>query len=93
MRALTQFGFGNAGMHAQDFQSPGKAILLGVKPNRVDLLTGISGVTFEEAWAARTKGELEGIPAQFIGREELLRNKRSTGRANDAEELRKRPIA
>ena len=75
---------------------PGNAILLGVKPNRVDLLTGISGVTFEEAWAARTKGELEGIPTQFIGREELLRNKRSTGRAKDmgdAEELRKRPIA
>ncbi len=96
MRALAQFGFGNAGMHAQDFQSPGNAILLGVKPNRVDLLTGISGVTFEEAWAARTKGELEGIPTQFIGREELLRNKRSTGRAKDmgdAEELRKRPIA
>src|SRR5580658_2218878 len=51
MRALAQFGFGNAGMHAQDFQSPGNAILLGVKPNRVDLVTGISGVTFEEAWA------------------------------------------
>jgi hypothetical protein len=95
MRALAQFGFGNEGMHPQDFHSPGNAILLGVKPNRVDLLTGISGVTFEEAWAARTKGELEGIPTQLIGREELLRNKQSTGRAKDmgdAEELRKRPI-
>ena len=82
MRTLAQFGFGNVGIHAQDFQSPGNVIQLGVKPNRVDLLTGISGVTFEEAWAARTNGELEGIPTQFIGREELLRNKQKIGRAH-----------
>ncbi len=68
-------------------------VQLGVKPNRIDLLTAISGVGFEEAWAARSEAELDGIPTHFIGLAELLRNKEQTGRAKDlgdAEELRKR---
>jgi hypothetical protein len=68
-------------------------VQLGVKPNRIDLLTAISGVTFEEAWASRREAELEGTAVQFIGRAALLLNKQSTGRAKDlgdAEELRKR---
>ena len=68
-------------------------VQLGVQPNRIDLLTGISGVTFEEAWASRRQAELEGIAVHFIGRAALLLNKQSTGRAKDlgdAEELRKR---
>jgi hypothetical protein len=55
--------------------------------------TSISGVSFNEAWASREGGELSGVPALFIGREALLRNKESTGRTKDlgdAEELRKR---
>jgi hypothetical protein len=68
-------------------------VQLGVKPNRIDLLTAISGVSFEEAWATRSEAELDGIATRFIGRSELLRNKEQTGRAKDlgdAEELRKR---
>jgi hypothetical protein len=93
MRALTEFGFGNIGITAPDFERPSHVVQLGVKPNRIDLLTGISGVSFEEAWAHRVAGELAGIPTQFIGRDALVRNKESTGRAKDlgdAEELRKR---
>jgi len=94
VRALTQFGFGNLGITAEDFQSPGQVIQLGVQPNRLDLLTAISGVNFEDAWASRREAELEGIATQFIGREALISNKESTGRAKDlgdAEELRRRP--
>src|SRR5260370_2797222 len=47
VRALTQFGFGNLGITAEDFQSPGQVIQLGVQPNRLDLLTAISVVNFE----------------------------------------------
>ena len=70
-------------------------IQLGVKPNRIDLLTSISGVAFEEAWASRVKGVLDGISVQYIGRSALIRNKQSTGRAKDkgdAEELKKREL-
>ncbi len=93
LRALSAFGFGKAGIEAADLRSAYKVVQLGVKPNRIDLLTSISGVTFEEAWAERTEAELDGIATHFIGRAELLRNKEHTGRAKDlgdAEELRKR---
>jgi len=93
LRALSQFGFGKTGIQAADLRSPGMVVQLGVQPNRIDLLTAISGVGFEEAWAARSDAELDGIATHFIGRAALLRNKEQTGRARDlgdAEELRKR---
>jgi hypothetical protein len=93
MRALAEFGFGDLGIAATDFERPNHVVQLGVQPNRIVLLTGISGVSFEEAWSHREAGELAGIPTQFIGRDALVRNKESTGRAKDlgdAGELRKR---
>jgi len=68
-------------------------VQLGVPPNRIDIITSISGVSFDDAWDSRTPGQLDGVATQFIGREALIRNKESTGRAKDlgdAEELRKR---
>jgi hypothetical protein len=91
--ALSEFGFGQMGIQAADLRSPGMVVQLGAKPNRIDLLTAISGVSFEEAWAARNEAELDGIATHFIGRAALLRNKEQNGRARDlgdAEELRKR---
>ena len=91
--ALRQFGFESLGVKSQDLTTGGNVIQLGVQPNRIDILTSISGVSFEEAWADRVKGNLEGLPVVFIGRDTLIRNKESTGRAKDpgdAEELRKR---
>ena len=87
LEALRQFGLGSLGT------SVGQVVQLGVKPNRIDILTSVSGVSFEEAWKDRMDGTLDGIPATFIGRTALIRNKESTGRAKDlgdAEELRKR---
>jgi hypothetical protein len=91
--ALSEFGFGKLGIQAADLCSPGMVVQLGVMPNRIDLLTAISGVSFEEAWATRSEAELDGVATHFIGRAALLRNKQQTGRAKDlgdAEELRKR---
>jgi hypothetical protein len=91
--ALREFGFGALAIKAEDLTTVGQVIQLGVKPNRVDILTSVSGVTFEEAWQDRAEGLLDGIPATFIGRTALILNKESTGRAKDlgdAEELRKR---
>lgn len=89
---LSKFGFGGLDVRAADLQKPEMVIQLGVSPNRIDLLTSISGVTFEEVWATRVESELDGIEAKFIGLTSLIRNKESTGRARDlgdAEELRK----
>ncbi len=81
------------GIEAGDFQSPDKVVQLGVPPNRIDIITSISGVGFDDAWGSRVTGMLDGVATQFIGREALILNKESTGRAKDlgdAHELRKR---
>jgi hypothetical protein len=93
MKALSAFGFGDVGLRCDDFEKPDYTIQLGYPPFRIDLLTGITGVTADKLWASRVGGDLEGIPVQFIGHEELLRNKESTGRSKDlidAGEVRKR---
>jgi acetolactate synthase regulatory subunit len=93
LRSISQFGFEGLGISAQDLQISGRVVQFGVRPNRVDLITSISGVAFEDAWSTRSEGILDGIPVQFIGKDALIRNKESTGRAKDrgdAEELRKR---
>jgi len=87
MEALAEFGFGDVGLSMQDFQRPDVVIQLGVPPVRVDLLTGISGVTWEDAWSGRTKGELGGVPVAFIGLAELRRNKQTVGRHKDLADL------
>ena len=93
LRVLGDFGFASMGISEADLQAPEGVIQLGVKPNRIDLLTTISGVSFDEAWAGRCDAELDGIPTHLIGRQELIRNKEATGRVRDmgdADELRKR---
>lgn len=93
IEALNQFGFASLGIGEKDLTNEGRIIQIGVKPNRIDILTSVSGVSFEEAWRHRDEGTLDGIPATFIGLDALIRNKESTGRAKDlgdAEELRKR---
>jgi hypothetical protein len=93
LRVLSQFGFGTLEIESRDLQEPNKVIQLGVSPNRIDLLTSISGVSFDEAWSSRQPGNLDGVAVDFIGRSALIRNKEETGRMRDrgdAEELRKR---
>jgi len=94
LRALSEFGFGALGITKEDLLSPDKVVQLGVQPNRIDILSSISGVGFDDAWATRQEGNLDGLLVKFIGRDALIQNKRATGRAKDqgdAEELSKRP--
>jgi hypothetical protein len=90
--ALADFGLGSLDISIDDLSTPGKVIQLGYEPNRIDLLTSVTGVTFDEAWAEKAEGELDGVPVNFIDRSALLRNKEATGRSKDlidAIELRK----
>jgi len=74
---------------AESLQSPNLVIQYGVPPNRIDLLGGIAGVGFEEAWTGRHTavvvpgGEHDDVPVHFIGFSELLKNKRAAGRPKD----------
>jgi hypothetical protein len=81
--AVREFGFGALGLQPADFLQQDMTIQMGFEPVRIDILTGISGVTFAEAWRDRTSGQLDGLPVMFLSREHLLRNKRASGRPKD----------
>ena len=67
-----------------DFQRPGTVIQIGLPPNRIDVLTEITGVSdFAAAWEDRVEREANGTMIPFLGRETLLRNKRAAGRLKD----------
>ncbi len=68
---------------ADDVLHPGHFIVIRVEPNRIDILTEIEAVSFDQAWANRVQGELDGIPVAFIGLQDYLANKRATGRLQD----------
>ena len=84
-RALVRFGapVAAAGVTAADFEMPGVVYQIGLPPSRIDVLTEISGVTFDEAWAKREAADLEGYVVHFIGRAALIRNKEAAGRPKD----------
>lgn len=83
IHSLNTFGFGSLGLAASDFLQPGLIIQLGFAPNRIDLLTSLSGLTIDEAFASPTAGEVAGIAVRYISLDALLRNKRATGRPQD----------
>jgi hypothetical protein len=87
IEALTSIGFGDVGLALEDFQKPDVVIQLGVSPVRVDILTGISGVSWDEAWAGRVEGALGGVRVAFIGLAEFRRNKEASGRHKDLADL------
>ncbi len=89
LEALEQFGFAELELSADDFLRPESVVQLGRPPNRLDLLTSISGVGTEEAWASRITGELDGLPVHFLGFDALLQNKIATGRDQDLADLGK----
>jgi hypothetical protein len=60
---------------------------LGVPPVRVDLLTGITGVSWDDVANGKVAGEYGGVPVFFIGRNEFVRNKRAAGRNRDLADL------
>jgi hypothetical protein len=83
LAALEQFGFGSLGVTLDDLSAENRVIQFGVQPNRLDVMTSISGISFEEAWSSRVSATLDGIEVNFIGREALIRNKRASGRPKD----------
>lgn len=87
LKALDMFGFGGLGLKVDDLVSPGKVVQLGYPPNRIDLLTAISGVTFDEAWADRVHGLLDDLPVDYLSLANLVRNKRASGRTKDLADL------
>ncbi len=85
--ALQAFGFDSTELVAEDFQRPGNVVQLGVSPVRVDLLTSLTGVTWEAAREGSEPGDFDGVPVRYLGRSELIANKRALGRPQDLADL------
>jgi hypothetical protein len=87
LQALNEFGFGSLGLVAEDFATSGSVIQLGVAPVRVDIVTSITGVTWEDAAAGQVQGKYGNVPVRFIGRKEFILNKQALGRKKDQADL------
>ena len=83
LNALTAFGFGSLDISTDDFLEENTIIQLGYPPNRIDLMTTLSGLTFEVCYPERVQVEIQGVLIDFIDLENLKTNKKETGRPQD----------
>jgi predicted nucleotidyltransferase len=84
---LNHFGFADSDFQQSDFTQPEQVIQLGRAPNRIDLLTSITGVATDEALTSKVSAELDGIPVFILSKDALIRNKRAVGRPQDIADL------
>ena len=82
-RALAEFGIPLSELDKSDFEIPGTVFQIGVAPYRIDILTSIDGVVFDEAFEARGNVEIEGLTIPVINRHRLIKNKSTVGRPQD----------
>jgi hypothetical protein len=83
LAALKSFGVPLFNLSVKDLSTPDIVFQIGVAPLRIDILTSITGVEFEGAWARRKELELGGVRFGVLSREDLIQNKRATGRPKD----------
>ena len=87
LKSVNEFGFSSFKLTPEDFTKPGNVIQLGYPPLRIDLLTEIDGVTFKECFDNRKKVTIDGFQINFIGYNDLLKNKKESGRPRDIDDI------
>ncbi len=87
LETLRDFGFDSLKISMEDFLKPEQVIQLGYPPVRIDILTSISGVTWEQADKGKAAGKYGGILVNYLGRQEYMANKRASGRQQDLADL------
>jgi hypothetical protein len=83
LNALKEFGFGSLGIKSDDFLESDQIIQLGYPPNRIDILTSLTDLKFEDCYKTKVEVEIQGLHIDFIDIENLKKNKRATGRPQD----------
>jgi hypothetical protein len=89
VKALEHFGFASLGLMKSDFLVEDRIIQLGYPPNRIDIITSLEGVEFEESYEKRLQVDVEGVEINFIDLDNLRKNKKATGRLQDLADLEK----
>ena len=87
LTALKKFGFGSVDLTVADFEKPDTVIQLGVPPVRIDIITSLTGVSWQDALGGRVKGKYGNIQVYYIGREQFISNKRAVGRKKDLADI------
>ena len=87
LRALNDFGFGSVGLKEADFRNSNKVVQLGYPPVRIDIITSISGLAWDDAYKGRVKGKYGDVQVSYIGRDHFILNKRASGRKKDIADL------
>lgn len=87
LKALAHFGFGSLGLTEDDFLEPDQIVQLGFPPSRIDILTTLEGVDFDECFASKIVTTIDNIQMNFIDLENLKKNKKATGRLQDLADL------
>lgn len=83
MRALAHFGTPLDHISTKDFQTEGVVFQIGVAPRRIDVITSASGLVFEEAFENTMLVEIEGLPVHVLSIQDIILNKRASGRPKD----------
>lgn len=81
--ALDEFGFGSLNLAVEDFTTKGNIIQLGYEPVRIDIITSIEGLDFSDIWKNRVQGPYGRHIVNYIDRENLIRAKTISNRAQD----------
>jgi len=89
MKALRRFGAPVSDISEIDFSVEGIVFQIGDSPRRIDIITRISGVDFEQAYANKIDVSIEGLQVPIISLEDLIANKRASGRAQDLADVEK----
>jgi hypothetical protein len=92
-QALVQFGAPMADLEVSDLAIKGTIFQIGIAPNRIDIVTRVEAVDFDEAWRNRQQSTYGGVPISLLGYDELLRNKRAVGRLQDQIDVEKLELA
>jgi hypothetical protein len=87
LRSLEAFGFSGLGLTKEDFARPDSIIQLGYPPYRIDILTSIEGVEFDDAWTRRVIVAVDDLEIPIIGLEDLLTDKRAAGKPQDIADI------
>jgi len=87
LAALNDFGFGSLDLSQDDFSTAGNVVQLGVPPVRVDIITFVTGVTWEKADAGKVPSRYGDTPVFFISREDFIANKKAVGRCRDLADI------
>lgn len=83
MRALKAFGAPLMDLKEEDFHKPGMVFQIGTEPQRIDILSAISGVAYEDAASRAVRMEVDGLSLKVIALDDLIANKRASGRPKD----------